>query len=266
MDSMKDISSMLDRVTLVTEDTRMPPSGPSAEIPPASRPRAASAPKGPRLLADLRQMILTGRLAPGEVLVEPRLAEQFGLSKTPVREALHILAAEGLVTVLPKKGYLVQTMAAQDLSEVLDLRMLLEPHAAAEAARHATAGTVSALRSALDRQGELTGGDALDAMGAARGFHLAVAEEARNARLVTAIERVLDDMARAHHVLPGLQAQMAHPHELAEHEAILEAIAAGDGPAAGQAMRKHLRSVREAVLEHLQRTSTLWSGPGVTGS
>lgn len=252
----------------MTEDPHTPLSGPpnrrapapGTALAPGSGTRVAPSPKGPRLLADLRRMILTGQLAPGEVLVEPRLAERFGLSKTPVREALHILAAEGLVTVLPKKGYLVQTMSGQDLGEVLDLRMLLEPHAAAEAARQATAGTVPALLSALDRQRELTGGDPLEAMGAAREFHLAVAGEARNARLVAALERVLDDMARAHHVLPGLQSQMAHPHELAEHEAIIEAIAAGDGPAAGQAMRRHLHSVREAVLENLQRTSTLWSG------
>ncbi len=211
-------------------------------------------------------MILTGELKPGEVLVETRLAERFRLSKTPVREALHILAAEGLVTVLPKKGYLVQTMSPQDLGEVLDLRMLLEPHAAAEAARYATPRTASTLRAALDLQRKFTDGDALDAMGAARDFHLAVAEGARSTRLTAALVRVLDDMARAHHVLPGLQDQMAHPQELAEHEAIMEAIAAGDGTAAARAMRTHLSSVRTTVLDHLQRTSALWSRPGVTGA
>ncbi|QCU79271.1 GntR family transcriptional regulator [Citricoccus sp. SGAir0253] len=207
-------------------------------------------------------MVLTGRLAPGEVLAEARLAERFGVSKTPVREALHILAAEGLVTVLPKKGYLVRTMSPQDLGEVLDLRMLLEPHAAAEAARHATSPTVSSLRGAVDRQRELTGGDPLAAMGAARDVHLALAAASRSTRLVAALERVLDDMARAHHVLPGLQVQMAHPGELAEHEAIVEAVAAGDGAAAERAMRAHLHSVRTTVLDHLGRSAALWSGPG----
>ena len=216
-------------------------------------------PIGPRLVEDLRQLIVTGELQPGQVLSEQRLAERFGISKTPVREALHLVAAEGLISVLPKKGYLVRPMTSQDLREVTDMRMLLEPHAASEAARFANGDAIAHMRHMLELQREAAERDPKQALFRARDFHSAVAEAARNKRISYQLERCYDETARAHHVIPELQAHMQHDEEIAEHEAIMDAIDTGDPSAAMDAMKNHLRTIRSVTAQRLEAGSSLWS-------
>lgn len=190
----------------------------------------------------LREGILTGRYAPGEMVYEGILAVEYGLSKTPVREALHLLAARGLVTVLPKKGYMVRTMDFRDVREIMDLRMLLEPHAVEAAARSCAHAVVGDLRECLDAQSRLRN-QPLEAMAQAQKFHLALARAGGNDRVLDVLSQVLDETARAHHVLPALQSYMSTTEEQAAHEAIFGAVEAGDPTAAGALMRDHLRSI-----------------------
>jgi DNA-binding GntR family transcriptional regulator len=81
---------------------------------------------GPAILASLRDDISSGKLAPGAVLRQAELAEQFGTSRIPVREALNSLQAEGLVQIEPNRGAFVTTLSAEELHELFDLRVLLE--------------------------------------------------------------------------------------------------------------------------------------------
>lgn len=215
-------------------------------------------PRGQQVLAQLRTMILTGVLAPGEVLIEARLSEHFSTSKTPVREALHVLAAEDLVTVLPKKGYLVRTMTQQDLSEVMDLRMLLEPHAAGEAAVRADGAAVGRLHALLDGQRDASPRDPLEGMRQAAAFHRTLTGLGRNTRVCAALERCYDETARAHHLIPGLSAHMTQEQEVREHEAILAGVENGDAGAAREAMRSHLRTIREVTLAGWRDAVSLW--------
>lgn len=217
-----------------------------------------SGPIGPRLVEELRNLIVTGEVAPGEVLAELRVAERFGISKTPVREALHLLAAEGLITVLPKKGYLVRPMTSQDLREVTDVRMLLEPHAASEAARFADGEAVARMKALVDLQREASETDPVKAMHYAREFHGAIAVASRNSRISAQLLRCFDETARAHYVIPELQAHMHNDDELAEHEAIMDAISRGDAEAALEATKKHLRTIRSVTTQRLERGSALW--------
>ncbi|MDO2934458.1 GntR family transcriptional regulator [Paeniglutamicibacter sulfureus] len=212
-----------------------------------------------RLVVQLRAAILSGRIAPGSIVVEPRLAEEYSVSKTPVREALRLLTSQGLLTVLPKKGYLVRTMGLHDVQETLDLRMLLEPHAAAAAAGFLPQELTVKLRQLLDAQAALSAADPLGAMKAAQDFHQAIADASRNSRLADSLRRCFDETARAHHVLPGLQHYMGAPTELAEHEAIYAAIAAADARAAEEAMRVHLRSIRTAMAQQFTDPGSLWA-------
>ena len=230
--------------------------GRDGPAPGAAAPGAARTPRGQRVLSELRGLILTGAIRPGEVLVEPQLAARFATSKTPVREALHVLAAEHLVTVLPKKGYLVATMTPQDLAEVLDLRMLLEPHATAEAARYADAAGVARLRTLLADQGVAT--DPLERMRHAADLHRSLALLGRNGRLSTSLERCFDETARAHHVLGGLNAHMESDVELDEHARIVDAVESGDAEAAREAMRTHLRTIRRVTLRQWTDGPGLW--------
>ncbi|WP_203136623.1 GntR family transcriptional regulator [Microbacterium sp. JZ31] len=201
-----------------------------------------------RLTDDLRARILIGAFEPGSMIVEPRLAEEFGVSKTPVREALGRLASEGLVVVLPKKGYLVRPMALRDVEEVLTLRDLLEPHAAAEAAARITPDQLEDLRGMIRRQNDRAGAEPLEAVEDARVFHSAIAAASGNVRLAEAISRPLDETSRAHHILTGMRRFRTPKQEVEEHERIVEALASGSAEAAAEAMRAHLASIRAAVL------------------
>lgn len=212
-----------------------------------------------RLAAELRSAILTGSLAPGSIVVEHRLAEEYSVSKTPVREALRLLTSQGLLTVLPKKGYLVRTMGLNDVQETLDLRMLLEPHAAAAAAGFLPQYLTARLRQLLDAQAEASSTDPLSAMNLAQDFHQAIADASRNTRLADSLRHCFDETARAHHVLPGLQRYMGIPTELEEHEAIYAAISASDARAAEDAMRVHLRSIRTAMAQQFTDPGSLWA-------
>ncbi|WP_345752958.1 GntR family transcriptional regulator [Microbacterium rhizophilus] len=206
-----------------------------------------------RLTDDLRARILTGALEPGSMVVEPRLADEFGVSKTPVREALGRLAGEGLVAVLPKKGYLVRPMALRDVEDVLTLRELLEPHAAAAAASRITRHELALLHGVIDTQRAHAGEEPLEAMRDARDFHRAIATASGNTRLAEAIAGPLDETSRAHHILTGMQRYMTQPQEIAEHERILDALESGSPADAAAAMRAHLASIREAMLGEARR-------------
>lgn len=212
-----------------------------------------------RLALELRSAILTGVLAPGSIVVEHRLAQEYSVSKTPVREALRLLTSQGLLTVLPKKGYLVRTMGLNDVQETLDLRMLLEPHAAAAAAGFLPQHLTASLRQLLDAQAEVSSTDPLAAMNLAQDFHQAIADASRNTRLAESLRHCFDETARAHHVLPGLQHYMGIPTELEEHEAIYAAISASDARAAEDAMRVHLRSIRATMAQQFTDPGSLWA-------
>ena len=206
-----------------------------------------SAQKKPSLKAEiaaaLRSQILEGALRPGQRVIEPELAQRFGASKTPVREALQELVAEGLVEVLPKKGYRIRAMDAADLLEILDLRAVLEAHAAARAARTADAEAVQRLRERWEAQRDATGLEPLERTLRARDFHAEISRIADSGRLRAVLDGLHREMVRAHHVLPELRWHLAEDIELREHREILEAVAAGEPERSAQAMRTHLESI-----------------------
>ena len=211
-----------------------------------------------RVASALRHRILSGDLAPGSFVVEPRLAEEFGVSKPPfggVASADNRGPPDGAPS---QKGYLVVTMSSHDVAEVLDLRMLLEPHACAGAATYADHALLATLRELLDKQREMAVAEPLVSMEYAYSFHRALARGGRNRRLDDVLARCLDETSRAYRVLPGLHAHLAAEQELIEHEAIYTAVAAADGAGAAEAMRSHLRSVRSAMARQFERPSDLW--------
>ncbi|MDO5032693.1 GntR family transcriptional regulator [Corynebacterium sp.] len=215
--------------------------------------------KAQRIAEQLRQHILTGAIRPTEVILEGEVAEEFGCSKTPAREALQQLCREGLITVMPKKGYHVRPMTAQDLSFIMDMRMLLEPHAAAEAARLATERDIAAMQAWLDEQrADPPVYPSLGKTNSAKEFHAAILDCCANTRLRQAITDLHAEMVRAHHVIPELRTLVEQPEELAEHEAILTAIRSHDQQAAAAAMRTHLRTIYDSMAGVFNASSILW--------
>lgn len=149
-------------------DESSPPTGPFAQSLPASNPLAAdgavagapspcrpgSCSVEPIIQASLsgtvavriKAMIVSGDLAFGQHLTERRLSEQFGVSKTPIREALLTLATEGLIEIHPRRGTFVFSLSARDIDQVTEVRRILEKGALGSAMRHNAAGLVAALR------------------------------------------------------------------------------------------------------------------------
>ncbi|PVZ05875.1 GntR family transcriptional regulator [Actinomycetospora cinnamomea] len=215
--------------------------------------RTAERPAGrasERALADLREAILSGDLAAGAHLGEVELAERLGLSRTPVREALTRLAAEGLVALEAHRGARVTSFTPEDLHGIFDVRLALEPRATARAAAHATADDLDALQDLADRMlavGAPGPDQDLDALvGLNRDFHARLLDLARAPALAAALANVVHTpvVTRTFHAYDP--ASLAR--SLAHHAEIVAALRAGDGDWAGAVMRCHLGNARAVMV------------------
>lgn len=198
-----------------------------------------------RAYREIRDRIRGGHLPPGRRLVERTLCSELDMSRTPVREALRRLAAEGLVESRPHRGMLVARLSGQEIDEIFEVGLVLESFIASLAARKAGGGPIPSLRRLLDEmRRELAKRDAdrrryveLDQQ-----FHAAIAELARNSRLASMLNTAMDvrvlHQAFSHYSLEHLQ------RSLRQHETILLAIEVGDDDWAASAMRTHILSGR----------------------
>lgn len=212
-----------------------------------NRPRGERESAAERVRALIRKQILTAELRPGEIVLEAELATLFGVSKTPVREALQMLTVEGLVAVLPRKGYMVRTLSFNDVRDVMELRLILEPPLLAAAARNVSDSLVRTLRSLLDRQFSMEL-SLEDRVFAAREFHLACVRASRNERAATLVRMLTDEINRLHHLMPMVEDHISSDSEREAHEGILRAIASGDADAAESQMREHLTESNAAMV------------------
>ncbi|MFF8385287.1 GntR family transcriptional regulator [Streptomyces kanasensis] len=193
------------------------------------------------VLEAIKHAILTGGLPPGRALVEAELAAQFGVSKTPVREALKTLAGTGLVVMSQYKGATVRTVDAAMAREVYDVRLLLEP----EALRR----TITR-RASLDAAGEAlaqadVAADQAERSLANREFHRALYLPCGNPLLARMLDEVRDQAALVSTV--AWSADPSWQREAEEHRGILHLALAGDADGAALALREHIaRFVRRA--------------------
>lgn len=187
----------------------------------------------------IRVRIDDGRLARGERLHQEQLAAELGVSRTPVREALRRLAAEGRVEIQTNRGARVADIDATAMPEPYEARLVLEPGAAALAAERRLAGPLARMRAAIDEHRAAVG-DVGRSFAANRAFHLALVEASGNTLLLQFTERIW--VARIGG--PIYEAQNETPERMRldadEHEAILEAIEAGDARRAESLTRRHV--------------------------
>ncbi len=186
------------------------------------------------VLEGIKHAILTGGLSPGQALVETELAAQFGVSKTPVREALKTLAGTGLVVMNQYKGVTVRTVDAAMAREVYDVRLLLEP----EALRRTIASQASleAAREALVRAAEAT--DRAERSLANREFHRALYLPCGNPLLARMLDEVRDQAALVSAV--AWAAVPSWEQEAREHMEILRHALDGDAQGAARALHAHI--------------------------
>jgi len=223
----------------------------SLPSPPIAVSDAASAavPLSPRALyqevADrLRQQIFERRLEPGSWIDEQRLAAEFGISRTPLREALKVLAVEGLVTMKLRRGAYVTETSADDVSQVYHLLALLESDAAATVAGRATPAQLAELQAIHDRlESQVRQRDAF--FGTNEQFHLALLRIAGN-RWAQQFVIDLRKVMKLNRQL-SLFKQGRLEDSLAEHREVMAAITARDAEAARQRMRAHLDNGLEAT-------------------
>ena len=192
----------------------------------------------------LRQQIFARELEPGSWIDEVRLAAAYGISRTPMREALKVLAVEGLVTMKVGRGAYVTEMSRDDVAQVYHLLGLLESDAAAQVAANASAAQraeLAALHEQLEQQ--VRQRDAFFA--ANERFHMALLQMAGNRwaeQMATDLRKVMK--LNRHHSL-FKQGRLAG--SLAEHRALMKALESRDGPAAARLMRAHFESGLEAA-------------------
>lgn len=201
----------------------------------------------------LRDQIFAGELSPGAFVDETRLCEQLAISRTPLREALKVLAAEGLIRHEPRRGSFVSEVTEQDLDDIFPVIALLEGRCAFEAALQATDADIVALDSLHQQlQDSATQGRIPDYYAANYAIHEAIIAMAGNkwlAQVISDLRKILK-LARLQQLnAPGRLAQ-----SLAEHMAIFAALKARDAEGADAAMRTHLTRQREA-LRQLARQS-----------
>ncbi|MBZ4017523.1 GntR family transcriptional regulator [Streptomyces purpurogeneiscleroticus] len=188
------------------------------------------------VLEAVKHRILTGQLSPGQSLVETELAAQYGVSKTPVREALKTLAGTGLVVMSQYKGVTVRMVDAAMAREVYDVRLLLEPEAVRRTVR--AAASVEDARTALTRAAEAA--DPADRSLANRDFHRALYLPCGNPLLSRMLDEVRDQAALVSTV--AWAAVPSWEREAAEHEEILRLVTTGDADGAAGAVHDHIAS------------------------
>ncbi|GIW31200.1 MAG: GntR family transcriptional regulator [Meiothermus sp.] len=197
----------------------------------------------------LRGAILTGSLLPGARISEPGLAQELGISRTPVREALQRLAQEGLVELLPGKGARVRVLSAEEVREVYDVRALLEGEAAALAAQNATEAELDRLERLLQVLEALPKEAYAQQMQVDFDFHTALIEAAHNKTLA----RIYADLRSSLTLVRSFQQTLSqHPKTRQQHQAILSALKARNPAEAAEAARAHVRHFRDLVMQSLQ--------------
>jgi DNA-binding GntR family transcriptional regulator len=198
--------------------------------------------------AKLRERIFEGALAPGSFIDEPALCAELSISRTPLREALKVLTAEGLLRHEPRRGCFVSQITEQDLDEIFPVIALLEGRCAFEAARNATDADLAALEQLHDRlQRNAKGRRITEYYETNFAIHEAIILLANNRWLAQVIGdlRKIVKLAR----LQQLHAPGRLEQSLSEHMAVYAALKAHDAERAEAAMRTHLTRQRVALRE-----------------
>ncbi len=188
----------------------------------------------------LRQAILDDEFLPGAVLQEPALAERFEVSRGPVREALRLLSADGLVTIIPRRGARVRELTRQDFLGVYQVREVLESLAVKLAVPRLTHANLDELRGYLQRLEKASDEESLsDVLAANRDFHHLFIRECGNPALQAAYQQVRGMIARFQRRSMTLRGSMATLPD--EHRLIYDAAVARDAEGAAEATRRHIR-------------------------
>ncbi|WP_448191000.1 GntR family transcriptional regulator [Azospirillum sp. sgz301742] len=211
---------------------------------------------------NLRTDIVSLRRKPGEAIVEKQIAETFGVSRTPVREAVLKLADEGLIEIFPQSGTFVSRIPVCALPEASVIRKALEEATVRLAAQRATRSQIAQLRACLERQHEVDAAHDADGFHQAdEAFHALIAKIAGYPGFWTVTQQVKVQVDRCRRLTLPMPGRIGTV--IAEHEAIVEAIASHDPDRAVRALADHIDGLRLTIDDVRHATPAYFSGnPG----
>ena len=205
-----------------------------------------------KVYKSLKEAILNRTFKPGDPLMERTIAEQLGVSRTPVREALKHLEHEGLVETIPWKGVFVQSLSADDVKDIIQLRLATESFVAFLVAEKVTDEDIRVLEEKHQRMKEKwQQGNHHEMVHTDKEVHLYLAQLSGNKRIIQLLENLSEQIHRL-----GVQALTDDDRPIysyGEHEEILAALKARDSAKAKVAMEKHLNNTMSAILHSIEK-------------
>jgi len=198
----------------------------------------------------IREAIITGTFAPGERLMEMQLAEEMGVSRTPVREAIRKLEIDGLVVMIPRRGTYVANISIKDINDVYEIRTALDELAAGLATERIDAAGMDELKARLaDTERAIESGDVIRIIDMDTRFHDVLYRAARNERLVNIINNLREQITG----IRGIS--MRYPGRLSEtmkeHRQLVACIEAGSVEMAREQARIHLENAENTMMKFL---------------
>ena len=203
----------------------------------------------------LRDAIRKGILEPGERLMEVQLAEELGISRTPVREAIRKLEQEGYVIMMPRRGTYVSDISTNDVKEIFEIRSALESLATGLAARRIEPDELETLQNLLvEIEGYIAKNDIEKIVETDIKFHGLLYQVSRNERLVNIINNLKEQLARFRTLSMSYPGRLQETLE--EHSEMVEAIANGDVSAARDAAEHHMERAEKTLLKAMRKAKT----------
>ncbi len=240
---MTDLTVPASVASIASDRNRAAPVAAEAAREPAAEPLLLN----DRAYERIKHDIISCMLPPGSGISESQLGAQYGFGKAPIRMALQRLAHEGLVRAMPRRGYVVSPVTLQDIQDIFELRLMLEPQAARLAAGKVDASRLKLLDDVCRagyRPGDIASTHRF--LQANASFHVAIAQATGNQRLAHTIEALLDEMTRLLHM--GLTSRDRTTEMQHEHGALVRALRRGDGTTAEQICREQIEAAREMVV------------------
>lgn len=207
----------------------------------------------------IREAIISGQLRSGERLMEIQLAEEMGVSRTPVREAIRKLELEGLVAMIPRKGAYVAGLSLKDIIDVFEIRGALEGLAAELAAERITSEELEELERYLVKiADDIDKGDLERVVATDTDFHSILYQASRNQRLSQIINNLREQIQRFRTTSLSYPGRMKIALE--EHRKIVEAISARDGELASKLAHEHIENAENSMMSMIQQDKRYGGG------
>lgn len=199
----------------------------------------------------LRQAILIGELKPGERLMEIHLADRLGVSRTPIREAIHKLEREGLVTIIPRKGAEVSQITEKSMNDVLEVRRALDALCVELACDRITEEGLENLKSACDNfEQSVKTGDSKKIAQADVALHDIIVQATGNQRLIQLVNNLSEQMYR--YRFEYIKDSSQHQTLVEEHRIIYQSIVRKDKKTAAEAARTHIDNQEKAIIRQIR--------------